>query len=110
MVILARWCPLTSRYFEHCNKIESLSQERFDNPAKYNASVPIVDIEKDESHQNWWIRHLSYHSLTGRFFSQLAGARAPLQAKIRDMEDEMQHLQDKLGKVKADNQKVTFYF
>lgn len=50
------------------------------------------------------------YSLTGRFSSQLAGARAPLQAKIRDMEDEMQHLQDKLGKVKADNQKVTFCF
>lgn len=50
------------------------------------------------------------YSLTGRFFSQLTGARAPLQAKIRDMEDDMQHLQDKLGKVKADNQKVTFCF
>ena len=48
--------------------------------------------------------------LTGKFLSQLASARAPLQAKIRDMEDEMQHLQDKLGKVKADNQRVTYQF
>ncbi|XP_068727914.1 centriolin-like isoform X3 [Montipora capricornis] len=37
---------------------------------------------------------------------QLANARAPLQAKIRDMEDEMQYLQDKLEKVKADNEKL----
>ena len=42
------------------------------------------------------------------FFLQLANARAPLQAKIRDMEDEMQHLQDKLGKLTADNEMVIF--
>ena len=45
MVILARWCPLTSRYYEHSSKIDSLSQERFDNPAKCNASVHILGIE-----------------------------------------------------------------
>ena len=42
------------------------------------------------------------------FFLQLANARAPLQAKISDMEDEMEHLQDKLGKLKADNERVIF--
>ncbi|KAJ7378123.1 hypothetical protein OS493_024788 [Desmophyllum pertusum] len=37
---------------------------------------------------------------------QLANARAPLQAKIADMEDAMQHLQDKFNKVKADNERL----
>ena len=39
-------------------------------------------------------------------FLQLANARAPLQAKIEDMEDAMQHLQDKFNKVKAENERV----
>lgn len=38
---------------------------------------------------------------------QLASARAPLQAKIEDMEDAMQHLQDKFNKVKAENDRVS---
>ena len=44
------------------------------------------------------------------FQFQLASARAPLQAKIEDMEDAMQHLQDKLDKVKAENGRVRFLF
>ena len=44
------------------------------------------------------------------FQFQLASARAPLQAKIEDMEDVMQHLQDKLDKVKAENDRVRFLF
>ena len=44
------------------------------------------------------------------FHYQLASARAPLQAKIEDMEDAMQNLQDKLNKVKADNDRVSYLF
>ena len=44
------------------------------------------------------------------FLFQLASARAPLQAKIEDMEDAMQHLQDKFNKVKADNDRVRVLF
>ena len=52
-----------------------------------------------------------YLNCTGFFFqSQLASARAPLQAKIEDMEDAMQHLQDKFDKVKAENDRVRFLF
>lgn len=39
----------------------------------------------------------------------MASARAPLQAKIEDMEDAMQHLQDKFDKVKAENDRVRFF-
>lgn len=44
------------------------------------------------------------------FQYQLASARAPLQAKIEDMEDAMQRLQDKFNKVKADNDRVSYLF
>lgn len=44
---------------------------------------------------------------TRMFVLQLASARAPLQAKIEDMEDAMQHLQDKFNKVKAENDRVS---
>ena len=44
------------------------------------------------------------------FFLQLASAKAPLQAKIEDMEDAMQHLQDKFDKVKAENERVRYSF
>ena len=51
-----------------------------------------------------------YLNCTGFFQPQLASARAPLQAKIEDMEDAMQHLQDKFDKVKAENDRVRFLF
>ena len=44
------------------------------------------------------------------FQYQLASARAPLQAKIEDMEDAIERLQDKFNKVKAENDRVSFLF
>ena len=44
------------------------------------------------------------------FQYQLASARAPLQAKIEDMEDAMERLQDKFNKAKAENDRVSYLF
>lgn len=60
-----------------------------------------------------WLSHTdpSMYLYDAFFFQyQLASARAPLQAKIEDMEDTMQRLQDKFNKVKADNDRVSYLF
>lgn len=53
-----------------------------------------------------WSTLLLSDILTRESYLQLASARAPLQAKIADMKDDMEHLQDKFNKVKAENERV----
>ena len=44
------------------------------------------------------------------FFVQLSSAREPLQAKIRELEKDMQKLEKKFSKAKAENEKVRTHF